>query len=460
MRGFFKIFSFTFKQRIKSRSYVLAIFWGTLLCIFLPAAIMPAVEYFSKEDTYENRITKIYVIDKDAEHPADYSVLNSTGDEVFCDITYETAQDVDSAAAEASKEEYAAILAVSQQEETYQLRVLLPEETQLKREDANAFEEFVTQYFRYILVQKSGLEAGQIADLTAPISVSSQEYSNDAADADGNDGFYDASKADESDDLAEIKEIFSYVLPYINVMVLYFMALAYGQGCANCTIMEKNSKLMDLFLVSADPGAMLLGKVFATTVCAIVQLFCWIGGLIGGFALGTWLVRMVNPQTDMLLIQLFDSFGMVSGMFTLPGVVTALLILAAGLLLYCSLAAIGGAISEKPEDLSNANGLFVMILIISFFAVLYTGGTEVPWDAVTWQVWMPFTAIMTAPAKVLLGAMTPLQGLLSLAIIVAAAVVITLLAGRLYRMMAFYKGNVPSPKKLLEMLRQERKGEL
>lgn len=101
-----------------------------------------------------------------------------------------------------------------------------------------------------------------------------------------------------------------------------------------------------------------------------------------------------------------------------------------------------------------------MILIISFFAVLYTGGTEVPWDAVTWQVWMPFTAIMTAPAKVLLGAMTPLQGLLSLAIIVAAAVVITLLAGRLYRMMALYKGDVPSPKKLLEMLRQERKGEL
>lgn len=443
MRGFREVFSFTFVQRIKSRGYRIGIIVGILLCALLPAAIMPAVEFFGRDDEYKSEITKIYVIDTDTEHPADYQVLNSADEEQFYDVTYETAQDVESAAEKASEDGYAAILVVEREEDTYQIHVLLPQETQLEERDAHAYEEFISQYFRYILVQKSGLAPTQIMELTAPITQAAREYSGAS------------SGADETDDFADMKEIFSYLLPYLNIMVLYFMILAYGQGTANSAIMEKTSKLMDLFLVSVKPGAMLLGKVFATTASAILQLFCWIGSLVGGFVLGTALVKLINPQTDMVLIQLFASFGKVTGMFTVSGAVIALLILAAGLLLYCALAAVGGAISEKPEDLSNANGLFVMILLISFFATLFTGGSDVPWDAVTWQVWMPFTAILTAPTKVLLGGMTALQGLLSLAIVVAAAVVITLIAGRLYSAMALYKGDFPTPKKLLEMVKQE-----
>lgn len=442
MRGIGQVFSFTFKQRVKGRGYLLGTIIGTLLCFLLPALILPAVEYFSEDDTYENRITKVYVIDTDTDHPVDYALLNTTGDEQFSNITYETAQDVTSASEQAASDGYSLILEVDRQE-AYQVHVLLPMETELEERDADAYEKFVSQYFRYILVQKSGLEPTQLAELTAPIYTASREYS-DAAGA-----------VDETDDFAEMKEVFSILLPYINIMVLYFMILAYGQGTANSAIMEKTSKLMDLFLVSVSPSAMLLGKVFATTLSAILQLFCWIGGLFGGFAVGTAAVKWINPQTDMMLIQLFDSLGELSGMFTVPGIVIALLILAAGLLLYCSLAAIGGAISEKPEDLSNANGLFVMVLLISFFATLYTGSSDIPWDVITWQVWVPFTAILTAPTKVMLGAMTVPQGLLSLALVVAAAVILTVLAGKLYRAMALYKGNFPTPKKILEMLRQK-----
>lgn len=438
-----KVFSFTFVQHIKNKMYLRLTVILTLLCFLLPACILPLIEYFGGEEYYESKITKIYVVDSDREHPVQYDFLKNVDSERFRNVTYEAAESVDDAAKKASAEDYSAILTVDRGEKDYQIHVLLPEETQLKWKDVNAFEKYITDYFRYILVQKSGLGTAQIQELTAPVNVSTREYTG--AENSG----------DETDEYSDTREIFSYILPYLNIMVLYFMILAYGQGTANSVIMEKTSKLMDYFLVSVKPELMLLGKVFGMAACGIFQLLCWIAGLVGGFSVGIYLVKIINPQTEMALIQLFDTFGKLSGMFTVPGIIIAFLMLAAGLLLYCSLAAIGGAISEKPEDLSNANSLFVMILLVSFFVTLFAGGAgaEIPWDAVTWQVWVPFTAILTAPTKVLLGAMNAAQGLLSLALIVAASVVITLIAGRLYRMMSFYRGNVPNPKQILKMLR-------
>lgn len=442
MKSIGKIFSFTFIQHVKGKGYRNATIFVTILCFLLPALIMPAIEYFGEEESYESKITKVYVIDKEQDL-ADYSFLNSADPEQFQNIIYEMADSVETAAELAASDGYAVLLAVEKQGSSYQISVLLPDETELEEKDANAYEDFIYRYFRYVLVQKSQLAYTQIAELTMPIEIS-------VRDTEVLEG--------ETDEYAAARDIFAAVLPYLNIMVLYFMILAYGQGTANSAIMEKTSKLMDLFLVSVKPGAMLLGKVFATAASGILQLFCWIGGLAGGFALGTQLVRIINPQSDMAILQLFDAFGEISGMFTVSGVILALLMLAAGLLLYCSLAAIGGAVAEKPEDLSSTNMLFVMILIISFFATMYAGGTsaDVPWDAVTWQVWMPFTAILVTPTKILLGGMTMPQALGSLGIVVLTAVLVTLLAGKLYKMMSLYKGNPPGPAKLMEMLKNDR----
>lgn len=447
MKNLGKIFSFTFVQQMKNKLYLRLTLIVTVLCVLLPAAILPAVEYFGDSEYYESKITKIYVIDTDEAHPADYDSLRAADESRFQNATYETAQSVEDAEKMASGEEYAAILLIEKAKESYQIRVLLPEGTLLERKDADAYKDYITEYFRSILVQKSGLDVTQIQELTAPISVSMREYTGpDSANA-----------SDETDEFAEMREVFSYLLPYLNIMILYFMILAYGQGTGNNVIMEKTTKLMDFFLVSVKPEEMLLGKVFGTAASGFLQLLCWIAGLTGGFAAGVYFVKLINPQTNMGLIQLIDTFGEMSGMFTISGAILACLILAAGLLLYCSLAAIGGAISEKPEDLSNANMLFVIILLFSFFTTLLAGGmaADVPWNAVTWQVWVPFTAVLVAPTKVLLGIMSTAQGLLSLALIVAAAVIITVIAGKLYRMMSLYKGNVPNPKQLIKMMREQ-----
>lgn len=445
MKALGNIFSFTFIQHIKQKGYRNATVIIALLCLLLPAAIMPAIEYFEEDDGYASKIEKVYVVEKDksSEGAADYEVLNGADPGQFTNVAYEMAENVEEAAKKAEEDGYSIVLAVSGEESGYQLDVLLPDETKLSKKDASAYEMFLSGAFRYILIQKSNLEVAQIAELTMPIETVVRDS---------------GVSADDSDEYAAAKKVLATLLPYLNIMILYFMVLAYGQGTANAAIMEKTSKLMDLLLVSVKPGTMLLGKVFAMAASGVLQIFLWLAGLFGGVALGVHFTKMVNPNTDMALIQLVDSFGEFSGMFTVSGIILALLMMAAGLLLYCSLAAIGGAVAEKPEDLSSTNMLFVMALLVSFFTTMFAGGSgaEVPWDAVTWQVWVPFTSILVAPTKIALGAMSIPEAAVSLGIVILTAALITIAAGNIYKMMSLYKGNPPSPKKLIEMMRGQR----
>ena len=67
---------------------------------------------------------------------------------------------------------------------------------------------------------------------------------------------------------------------------------------------------------------------------------------------------------------------------------------------------------------------------------------------------MPFTAVLIAPAHVLLGELTLAQGAAICALVLVCAVAIAWLAGRIYRMMSLYKGNPPSIQKALRMIRE------
>lgn len=435
------IFSFTFRQHVRGKGYQNATAVVALLCFLLPALVLPLAERLSGKEPDTTEIKTVYVADGDTAHPADYRALHTVGKKIYQEIRYETADSVEEAAGKAAEDPTSLILSVEKGED-YQVFVLTPENSLLSDEDVAGFQDYISENFRYILVQKADLSLRQLVGM---VVLAAESFANSAVGEGG------------ADPLAVVRDVLAAVLPYLNIIILYFLALVYGQGTANAAIQEKTSKLMDSFLVTVKPGTLLLGKVLAISLSGILQLFCWIAGLAGGFAAGVFLVKRMNPATDMALIQLFKLFGKLSGMFTPYGILLALLLLAAGLLLYCALAAVGGALAGKPEDLSSTNTLFMLVLVVSFFATLYGGGTasEAQWLATPgWQLWVPFTAILIMPAKILLGTVSVWQACGSLAVVIASAVALTLAAGWLYRLMALYQGNPPDVKRLLGIIRE------
>ena len=465
LKGLGKIFAFTFERQVKSTGYLVGTIVFALLCFLLPAGIMAAVEYFggdsdsAVETAAVSPVQTVYVADE-TDGAADWNLLTQAGSETFGGIFYVTCGSLEEADAQAGQEEHSLILLLEEAKKTaqenalsqvsngsqngYQMHLLLPDNTSLSEGDAGDLESFLQANFQIILLQKSGIDPAAAAELLVPATTEVTTFGEEAL-------------SETEAALESMREVLGMLLPYLNIMILYFLVLFYGQGVANNVIMEKTSKLMDTFLVAVKPTAMVFGKVLAVTAASMLQFVIVAASLIGGFAAGSALVRMINPDSDMLLLLFFDSLSEFQGVLTVPGILLAVVMMVSGFFLYCSLSAIGGSAAGKPEDLSSTNVVFTTVLIVSFLAALYAGGIG-SMDSGAFAKWLdfvPFTSILVTPSRIMLGEVSLGMGFVSLLLVLIVSVLCLLLAGKVYRMMALYKGNPPTPAKLMKMLKEK-----
>ena len=465
LKGLGKIFAFTFERQVKSTGYLVGTIVFALLCFLLPAGIMAAVEYFggdsdsAVETAAVSPVQTVYVADE-TDGAADWNLLTQAGSETFGGISYVTCGSLEEADAQAGQEEHSLILLLEEAKKTaqenalsqvsngsqngYQMHLLLPDNTSLSEGDAGDLESFLQANFQIILLQKSGIDPAAAAELLVPATTEVTTFGEEAL-------------SETEAALESMREVLGMLLPYLNIMILYFLVLFYGQGVANNVIMEKTSKLMDTFLVAVKPTVMVFGKVLAVTAASMLQFVIVAASLIGGFAAGSALVRMINPDSDMLLLLFFDSLSEFQGVLTVPGILLAVVMMVSGFFLYCSLSAIGGSAAGKPEDLSSTNVVFTTVLIVSFLAALYAGGIG-SMDSEAFAKWLdfvPFTSILVTPSRIMLGEVSLGMGFVSLLLVLIVSVLCLLLAGKVYRMMALYKGNPPTPAKLMKMLKEK-----
>lgn len=465
LKGLGKIFAFTFERQVKSTGYLVGTIVFALLCFLLPAGIMAAVEYFggdsdsAVETAAVSPVQTVYVADE-TDGAADWNLLTQAGSETFGGISYVTCGSLEEADAQAGQEEHSLILLLEEAKKTaqentlsqasngsqngYQMHLLLPDNTSLSEGDAGDLESFLQANFQIILLQKSGIDPAAAAELLVPATTEVTTVGEEAL-------------SETEAALESMREVLGMLLPYLNIMILYFLVLFYGQGVANNVIMEKTSKLMDTFLVAVKPTAMVFGKVLAVTAASMLQFVIVAASLIGGFAAGSALVRIINPDSDMLLLLFFDSLSEFQGVLTVPGILLAVVMMVSGFFLYCSLSAIGGSAAGKPEDLSSTNVVFTTVLIVSFLAALYAGGIG-SMDSGAFAKWLdfvPFTSILVTPSRIMLGEVSLGMGFVSLLLVLIVSVLCLLLAGKVYRMMALYKGNPPTPAKLMKMLKEK-----
>ena len=436
--GMGKVFRFTLNHQIGGKNWRTVTVCLALLFFLLPVVIMGLTEAASSSPSGEwtPQVRTVYT---SADPDTDYSLFSLMGGKDLQNVEFIPCGGEEEAVHRASQDPQSLLLFAETRQDGTLLRVLLPDNTDLQTEETEWMAQRLEQIYPMLLMQHSGLTPQQLEQLSSGIQMETHTG-----------GLVD------NDPVDIVHMVFSMVLPYLVIMLLYFMMLAYGQSVAGCVIMEKSSKLMDTFLLALHPSALIMGKLLATVTAALLQLSLWIASLVGGFAAGTAVVRAINPASDMALLRFFDFIGKSSSLFSLPGILMALAVVAAGFLLYCSLASVGGALASKAEDLGNTNILFTLALVASFLAVIYGGGTDGSLPASSWMLYMPFSAVMVAPGMLLMGDMSPVQGGVSLLIILATALLVVLLAGALYRATVFHRGDPITPDKAIRMLRGRR----
>ena len=458
MKGLKEVFVFTLRQQLKIPAVRTLTIILALLFFLVPAAAMTLTELNRRGETdafSEDVLPDEPIAEDYADGIKEIFYVNETaavfGFDVFENaamipglegVRFSMAESAEAANAAAQGKEGVLILVLRDNGDTLEAIGIVPDGSSLDVDQAWYAAERTTDALYRLAAKGKGLPEDKTEEAEKPLFM--DFYGPDPSEL----------MSEEERQNETLRSVAVMILPYVNIMLLYFLVLYYGQSAANSVILEKTSKLMDTFLVAVKPESMIFGKVLAEWTAALIQFGAWVISLIGGFAAGTFLVKTINPNSTMGILKLFDFLGDATKMFALPELITALLIIAAGFFLYCCLAAIGASFASKPEELAGTNSIFTILLVVSMLVTIRVGFLNGEMAAgVKWYDIFPFTSILITPSRVLLGTVSIGTGILSLAVILLLSVIFILIAGRVYSMMSLYRGKVPKFSQIIGMLK-------
>lgn len=445
-KNFDKVFKYTFKNQTNTKSYKSMLIVVSIILLVLPAAIMVIVNKVKKDD--DNTIkpsgaSAVYVVN-DVTPDVDYDVLNYLGVENYDHIKYMTYDSMDEALEVANYGTDVLVLHFEKDDDEMKATIVVPEGSSISEDDADHFNDFIDQNETMVALLASGIPMANLGQMSMPVDGDIYTVS----------GFQNGESLMENKEAAEaveanaVKSVFQYLVVYGTMMVLYMVILMYGNGISAHVVMEKESKLMDTMLISVHPEALVFGKMLGVLAAGFLQIFCWGISLVLGFVLGTIFVESMGGSLG--IISFFKSMtGM--GIFTIPGIILAVVAIIFGVILYSSLSCLAGSISNNREEAATNNSIFIMVLLASFYVVLFCGLSDIS-NMPIWMMFVPPVAAMVLPAALLLGTIPLASGILAVVLLVAVTLALTILAGKLYKMMSLYKGNKVKLSKAIGML--------
>jgi ABC-2 type transport system permease protein len=199
-------------------------------------------------------------------------------------------------------------------------------------------------------------------------------------------------------------------LAFVAVLLLYSQLITYGFWLAAGIVEEKASRIVEVLLATIRPRELLAGKILGIGVVGLGQLTL-IGSVGAALAIATGTLDLAG-----------DAVGAI-------GIVLAWFVL--GYALFSCMFAVAGSLVPRQEDIQNSTGPLTVILVgsflLSFSAIDDPGG-----GLATVLSFVPPTAPMVSPVRLIAGEMPAVQVVLSAAVLVSATAGLVLVAARIY----------------------------
>jgi ABC-2 type transport system permease protein len=232
---------------------------------------------------------------------------------------------------------------------------------------------------------ESGASPGEVARLLAPVEVEQR--------------------------LLEDTGLDPAVVPLLSVafaLLFFFVVFQYGYAIAQGVVQEKESRIVELLVTAVSVRTLLFGKVLGNGGLALAQIASLVLVAAAGAA-------ATGEQ------ELLGLLARNAGWFVL--------FFGLGFLLLSCLWAATGAFASRSDDLQSTTAPVQLLLIAPFLAAVYVGEGTVR----TALSYVPFTAPLVMPARMLSGDAEPWEAGVSALLLLLAAGAAVLLGERLYR---------------------------
>jgi ABC-2 type transport system permease protein len=258
---------------------------------------------------------------------------------------------------------------------------------------------------------RDGMTRQQIDTVMAPVSVDSTQAGRDSETA-----VYTA---------------------YALFFIMYFIIMYYGMNVARSIIEEKTSRIFEVLLATVRPEEMMAGKVIGVGSVGLTQVAIWmIAFLLLANAPGIERLTGVPMHIPLAASQV--------GFFVLFFLL--------GFVLYSSIAAALGAMTNSEQELQQLNMALALPLATSMFGL----GTVANNPNGVWPVFLsmfPFSSPLIMYLRLAIQPPPAWQVLVSIAILLTTAGAAIWLASRIYRVGILMYGKKPSVAELMRWIR-------
>ena len=239
-------------------------------------------------------------------------------------------------------------------------------------------------------------------------------------------------------------QMHNFFYTYIMIFALYMVILLYGQMVATNVATEKSSRAMELLITSADPVAMMFGKVLASCLAGLTQLVCVFGSALVCFTLNR---------------SYWGGNAIVSSIFDMPADLFfyMLLFFVLGFLIYAFLYGAVGSTASKLEDINTSVMPITLLFVAGFLVVmmsLASGDTET--TLMKACSFIPFTSPMAMFTRIAMSQVPAIEIAASIVILIASVIAVGFISARIYRVGVLLYGTPPKPAAIIRAIRSDR----
>lgn len=403
------IMQYTFNDAVKKKAFKIS----TIIVVLLIALLCALPRFISLFDSGENNggeggqsgaetagSGKIYYIDSENLIPGGAEALKTHGNP---DVQAGTNENLDRYKEEISEDGSVSAIVVYRRDGSAVPQIQIITKDFMSGVSGDSVTETLSQIYVANLLKEHGVDSETIALTQAKLSYESQAVGT--------------------------MNLSGYIMGIVVTVLIFYAIYYYGYGVSMSIATEKTSRVMETLVVSAKPSNILIGKCLGMGLLGICQ-FAIV--LLSGIAF----YKIFIPDNFVLM-------GMPLSLdaFTYKSAILIGVFFLLGYALYAVLNAVCGASVSKIEDLNSAMMPVMLIAMISFFIGYFTaisGSGSSLFQKVA--MYIPFCSPFIMPFKLLNGDVAALDLTISIALLIAAIIIVTIISIRIYSASVLHYG--------------------
>lgn len=407
MKSLFTVISFTIKDMVKRRSFIIS----NIIILLIVIIGFNVINWLSSQ---EETLTEVTVVDNQDIFEGRLESLSEQFKQLGYDVKIDKISDKEAIKSKVENEELDSAIVLSENENGLKFEYLvngMSLGTTVPTEVINA----IQLTYQNMQLAKLGIPEDQLPTLNTESNIEVVSLSSD-----------------ESSGNIFIMMILSIVLFY----AIYF----YAYQVSTAITVEKTSRIIETLVTSTSPRIIVLGKTIGIGIVGIVQTLVLI--LVAVICAKTILpAEMINSILEMTHLS--------------PAIIAIIAIYyLLGYSLYALLYALTGSTVSKPEEVQSANGPVAILAVIGFYLSYFTMMN--PTSSLNEiAALVPISSPFCMPFRAMMGLSSTNEIILSVVILVITILLVAHISIRIYSNAILNYGEKISFKKLVRMYKSK-----